>query len=94
VCYTPQGYTKPVTFAQLFELLTPDKELILHHDKWFRSLTKSNITIKDTVYSISVLENKREWIIEDGNYHHSLPYTLPLSIDIQSSPAIESPGDD
>jgi hypothetical protein len=52
-----KGYK--VSFPKLLNLLTPDRELVLNQDKWFRSLSKGNISIIDTLYTIAVLENKR-----------------------------------
>ena len=40
------------------------KGLSLHHNKWFRSLRDSEITIKDQLYSLIATENKRELVFE------------------------------
>ena len=38
----------------------------LSHKKWFRSVEKSNITIKEQVYRLAKTDNKRMFIYKDG----------------------------
>ena len=55
-----------ITFDDFKSLLKKDAlPLELHHDKWFRSLSNGEITIKDQVYNLIKTENKREFIYEN-----------------------------
>ena len=63
-----KGYKNPqnITFDDFKSLLKKDAlPLELHHDKWFRSLSNGEITIKDQVYNLIKTENKREFIYEN-----------------------------
>jgi hypothetical protein len=55
-----KGYKDKVSFNQLFNLLSPHSELVLNQEKWFRSISEGKISVIDTLYTISVLENKRK----------------------------------
>ena len=64
----------------LFEsLLHKDYLSEIKQDKWYRSLTNSNITIKDQIYTLKVTENKRELVY---NYNNKLidtkSFILPI----------------
>ena len=63
-----KGYKNPnlIPYKEFKNLLKHNKSLELHHDKWFRSLSKSEILIKDQVYNLVSTENKREFIKEDN----------------------------
>ena len=60
-------------------LLIKDNKLNLNHIKWFRSLIKGNITLKDQIYQLQKTENKRTIIYNDNNIAIS---TKPYNIDI------------
>jgi len=55
-----KGYTKAkdISFNELKTLLNYDNKLKLSHNKWFKSLINSNITIKDQLYTLIPTENK------------------------------------
>ena len=55
------------------------KGLSLHHNKWFRSLRDSEITIKDQLYSLIATENKRELIFDNNNIFIE---TKPIKINL------------
>lgn len=59
-----KGYTKPkdISFNDMKSLLNYDNKLKLSHNKWFKSLINSNITIKDQLYTLIATDNKRKFI--------------------------------
>jgi hypothetical protein len=59
-----KGYTKAkdISFNELKLLLNNNSSLKLSHNKWFKSLINSNITIKDQLYTLIPTENKIQLI--------------------------------
>ena len=63
-----KGYKNPkdVSFYDLKSLLNKDSEgLTLNHNKWFRSIANSDITIKDQLYNLKSTENKRKLLYDN-----------------------------
>ena len=69
--------SKLISFTDLKSLLNKDsKPLTLHHDKWFRSLIDSKITIKDQIYNLITTENKRELIYNNNIAINTKPFII------------------
>ena len=61
----------------LFEkLLYKDSSLELNHEKWYKSLENSNITVKDQIYSLKVTANKRKLIYDKNKLINTKPYII------------------
>ena len=60
-----KGYKNKVAFADLKKLLNKDELLKLNHEKWYKSIHHSNITIMNQVYNLTLTENKRQLIYDD-----------------------------
>lgn len=74
-----KGYKNPqnISFEDFKFLLKKEAlPLELHHNKWFRSLIKSEITIKDQVYNLMRTENKREFIYENDLAINTKAFTV------------------
>jgi hypothetical protein len=48
-------------------LLYKNSSLEINHEKWYKSLENSNITVKDQIYTLSVTSNKRKLIYDKNN---------------------------
>lgn len=59
--------TSTLTYNDFENLLNKNFILEKSHEKWFRHLTESNISILEQIYSIKVTENKRELIYNENN---------------------------
>jgi hypothetical protein len=65
------------SFNDFEKLLYKDSFLINHHEKWYKSLEDSSITIKNQVYTLKVTSNKRELIYNNDNkLVNTRPYKL------------------
>jgi hypothetical protein len=65
------------SFNDFEKLLYKDSFLVNHHEKWYKSLEDSSITIKNQVYTLKVTSNKRELIYNNDN---KLVNTRPYKI--------------
>ena len=78
-----KGYKKPVNLKDLKTLLVRNKSLELKHDKWFRSFSAGNISIKESTYNLVVSANKRKNIYRNNKLFHTKPIKIktikPLS---------------
>ena len=64
-----KGYknAKEINFDDFKSLLNKNNiSLDLNHDKWYRDLSTSNITIKNQLYKLMITENKRKIIYDDN----------------------------
>lgn len=64
-----KGYknAKEINFNDFKSLLNKNNiSLDLTHDKWFKDLATSTITIKSQVYKWMITENKRKMIYDNG----------------------------
>ena len=58
---------KEINYDDFKSLLNENNvSLDLEHDKWFRNLQDSNITIKKQIYKLMKTENKRKLIYDDN----------------------------
>ncbi len=55
-----------VSFDDLKSLLNKDSVLKVTQDKWFRSLSESNIQILNSLYTIKATDNKRSFVFNQG----------------------------
>lgn len=62
-----KGLKNPVQFNQLKPLLIKDSKLEVKHEKWYRSISKANISIKQEIYTLMVNNNKRKLIYDNNN---------------------------
>lgn len=63
-----KGFKNKVEYDQLKTLLNKDvAKLELAQEKWYKSLGKGEITIKQQIYSLQVTESKRRLIYSDDN---------------------------
>lgn len=65
-----------LSFSDLESLLEYNSSMELTQDKWFKSLVKGNITIKESTYNLKVTENKRLVIYKDNKFTSTLPIVL------------------
>ena len=65
-----------LNYTDLESLLEYNSSLELNQDKWFKSLVEGNITIKETVYTLKVTENKRTIVYKDNKFTSTLPIIL------------------
>ena len=78
-----KGFKNPnlISFEDLKSLLIKDtRPLILNHEKWFRSLNNSNITIKEQIYSLIATENKRSIVYENNVAVNTQPFIVKDNI--------------
>lgn len=62
-----KGSKNIISFDKLAELLYKDKKLEINHNKWYKNISKGNITIKNEIYTLMVTHNKRKIIYDDNN---------------------------
>jgi len=64
-----KGFKNPtsIPFDDLKNLVEKDKYLDLSHVKWFRSLLKGEIELKEQIYQLSKTANKREFIYNNND---------------------------
>ncbi len=63
-----KGLKTPLPFNELLSLLKMNTKLEKPNQKWYKSLSKGQITIKDEIYTVSITENKRNLIFDENNY--------------------------
>nr|QWL17553.1 DNA-directed DNA polymerase [Chroogomphus rutilus] len=71
-----KGVKNPVKFNSLLPLLTRNNKLNINQDKWYKSLSRGGITIKEEIYTLMVTENKRNLIYENNKFIDTKPLTL------------------
>ncbi len=72
-----KGFKNPVTYNNLKSLLLKDSKLELNQEKWFKSISEGNISVRNQIYSLMVTDNKRQLIYDK----HMLVGTKPYIID-------------
>jgi hypothetical protein len=71
-----KGFKELVTFKQLKSLLKIDSYLNLTHEKWFKSLSKGEITIKNQIYKLMPTSNKRKLIYKNNKLIDTKPFII------------------
>jgi len=71
-----KGFKGTISYQELKSLLVLDSAKSLTHEKWFRSLEDGNITIKDSIYTLSVTNNKRKNIYVNNIFTNTKPFTI------------------
>jgi hypothetical protein len=67
----------PISVEELKILLYKGKTLPINQEKWYKSLSEGSIKISDEIYTLAVIENKRELIYNETN---KLINTKPIII--------------
>uniref|UniRef100_A0A896YU35 DNA-directed DNA polymerase n=1 Tax=Coniophora olivacea TaxID=85977 RepID=A0A896YU35_9AGAM len=64
-----KGYknAKNIAFEDMKSLLKNNANLELSHNKWFRSLDKSNIQVRKELYNLMVTQNKRDIVYSNNS---------------------------
>ena len=57
-------------------LLIKDNKLEFNQEKWFRSITNANISIKNKIYSLKVTDNKITLIYENNKLINTKPLII------------------
>ena len=75
-----KGYknSKEIPFDKMKSLLNEGAVLELNHVKWFRSLSRSDISLLKSPYLLTPTQNKRKLIYEKGRAVNSHPFKIPL----------------
>lgn len=77
--YKVKGLTHDIklSFNDFENLLIKDSNLEILQDKWFKSLDKSVLTIKEQLYTLKVTSNKRRLIYDsDNKFIGTAPYII------------------
>ena len=61
-----KGFKDTVELEILENLLSTDNKYNLNQEKWFKSISKSNIEIKDRTYQLKPTGNKRLLVYENN----------------------------
>ena len=72
-----KGLKNPVSFEQLLSLLKKGAILTSPNKKWYKNMSKSYIQIKDEIYTLSLLESKRQLIYNENNI-----FTITIRLNI------------
>lgn len=72
-----KGAKNIVKFDKLNLLLNKNLILKIHQDKWYRDISKGNITIKEEIYTLMIADSKRKLIYDINN---KLVDTKPLKL--------------
>jgi DNA polymerase type B, organellar and viral len=71
-----KGYKGTLTYAELKSLLVKGSALELNHEIWLRSYEAGNITIKDSLYTLSITSNKRKNIYVNNIFTNTEPFII------------------
>lgn len=72
-----KGFKDTIKFLQLKSLLNKSiSKLDLNQEKWFRSFTKGNITVKNQLYTLQVTENKRRLVYKNNKLIGTTPFII------------------
>jgi hypothetical protein len=70
----------------LYQLLNKDSKLESKQDKWYKSLTKGNIIVKEQIYTLKVTGNKRELVYLDDKLVNTKPFVINNKKEIINHP--------
>jgi len=73
-----KGLKNPITYQELEPLLFKNKYFKINQEKWYKDISKGNITIKNEVYTLMITDNKRKLIFDNNNKFIN---TTPLILD-------------
>jgi hypothetical protein len=71
-----KGFKNKIPFDDFKLLLQKGKSIDLAQEKWFKSIVKGNITIKDESYNLTATQNKRELIYKDNILVGTRPFII------------------
>ena len=66
---------KTLTVSDLEALLIRDSSRIFNQEKWFKSITKGEITTDDLIYTLKITSNKRNHIYINEIFSNTQPYS-------------------
>lgn len=72
-----KGLKNPIPFNELIKLLHKGNTSKKPNQKWYRSLSKGHILIKDEFYTLSITESKRQLLYNSNNIFYN---TKPLKL--------------
>ena len=64
---------KQLTVADFEKLLVKDSSRLITHQKMYKNLFKSNISVLDTIYTIKATSNKRQHVYVNGVFNNTKP---------------------
>jgi hypothetical protein len=53
-----------------------DSFINLNHEKWFKNLSKGEITIKNQIYKLTATSNKRAFVYKKGKIIGTKPFVI------------------
>jgi hypothetical protein len=65
---------KTLNMNDLEQLLIKDSSRLFTQDKWFKHITKGEISIHDIIYTLKVTSNKRKHIYVNEIFNNTQPY--------------------
>lgn len=71
-----KGYKDVVDYEILKSLLFKDETVNLKHEKWFRDTVESKITIKETIYKLTISDSKRVNCYLGGEFIGTIPFII------------------
>jgi predicted lipoprotein len=71
-----KGFKNLIKFKDLKTLLNKNSFLNLNLEKWFRNLSKGEITIKNQIYKLTATENKRAFVYKKGKIIGTKPFVI------------------
>jgi hypothetical protein len=76
-----ESIRKFVTLKDLEALLTRNRTIKINQSKWYRCLTKSTISILETIYTLQQTANKRQLIYDEANRSiNTTPYNVTNNV--------------
>jgi hypothetical protein len=79
-----KGFKNPISFNSLKSLLIKDSKLDLNQEKWFKSISEGNISVRNQIYSLMVTDNKRQLIYDKHILIGTKPYIIDGNKEINS----------
>ena len=71
-----KGYKDIVDYPILKSLLSKDEVVNLKHEKWFRDTVYSKITIKETIYKLTISDSKRVNCYLGDEFIGTIPFII------------------
>ena len=84
-----KGLKNPIPYCIVKFVINKETKLILNQEKWTRNIAESTILVKETPYTLSLTENKRNFVFDSlGNYITSTPFRLNNGVLLESENVI------
>ena len=78
-----KGFKNNLIYPDLLSLLDKNSKLELNQDKWFKSISEGNISIKNSLYTLIVTENKRQLIYDNNKLIGTKPFIIDRNKEIK-----------